>query len=118
LTAFTPQILAGKRVLVVEDEMLIALLIEEFLTDLGCGIVGPYGSVQAVLTAVQNEPADLAVLDVNLNGEKVYPVAERLPERHIPFVFLSGYGWEAIRPIAAFGKPVANRSNVLVAALC
>jgi DNA-binding response OmpR family regulator len=92
----TPRVLVGKRILIVEDEMLVALLIEDFLTDLGCCTLGPCGSVANALVAARTESFDLAVLDVNLDGEMVYPVAEVLAERHIPFLFLSGYGNEAI----------------------
>jgi CheY-like chemotaxis protein len=91
-----PPVLVGKRVLIVEDELLVALLIEDLLVDLGCSIVGPCSSVAKALEAARIEAFDLAVLDVNLRGEKVYPVAEVLAERHIPFLFLSGYGDEAI----------------------
>lgn len=91
-----PTILTGKRVLIVEDEMLVAMLIEDFLTELGCSTIGPCGSVASALAAAETEAFDMAVLDVNLAGEKVYPVAEFLMERHIPFLFLSGYGDEAI----------------------
>ncbi|MDB5399747.1 MAG: hypothetical protein QOF70_2748 [Acetobacteraceae bacterium] len=94
----TPPVLIGKRVLIVEDELLVALLIEDFLAELGCSILGPCGSVAKALDAARTETFDLAVLDVNLGGEKVYPVAEVLAERHIPFLFLSGYGDEAIPP--------------------
>ena len=90
------RVLSGKRVLIVEDEMLVALLIEDILVELGCKPVGPFGSVEEAISAVGSEPIDLAVLDVNLAGEMVYPVAERLEERHIPFLFVSGYGDEAI----------------------
>jgi DNA-binding response OmpR family regulator len=90
--------LAGKRVLIVEDELLVALMIEDFLGDFGCTTIGPCGSVENALHAVRTETLDLAVLDVNLAGERVYPVAEALAERHIPFLFLSGYGEDAIPP--------------------
>jgi DNA-binding response OmpR family regulator len=93
-----PQILVGKRILIVEDEMLVALLIEDFLTEIGCHPVGTCGSVQAAMDAVQVGAFDMAILDVNLDGEMVYPVAELLVERQIPFLFLSGYGIEAIPP--------------------
>jgi CheY-like chemotaxis protein len=93
-----PQVLVGKRVLIVEDELLVALLIEDFLEEFGCSSVGPCGSLQKALDAVREEVFDLALLDVNLDGEKVYPVAELLTQRHIPFLFLSGYGDEAIPP--------------------
>ncbi len=92
----TPEALVGKRVLIVEDEMLVALLIEEFLLDLGCTTVGPCGSVEMALDTARTEVFDLAVLDVNLGGKKVYPVAEFLEQRQIPFLFLSGYGEEAV----------------------
>jgi CheY-like chemotaxis protein len=90
--------LAGKRILVVEDEALVAMLIETLLEDYGCCVVGPCSTVAKALEAALNETFDLALLDVNLRGEKVYPVAEVLTERHIPFLFLSGYGEEAIPP--------------------
>ena len=90
--------LAGKRVLIVEDEMLIALLIEDHLIEFGCSMVGPCGSVAQALDTIRAEPVDMAVLDVNLGGEMVYPVAEALEKLHIPFLFLSGYGQEALRP--------------------
>ena len=91
-----PPSLAGKRVLIVEDEMLVALLIEDLLMDLGCSTLGPCGSVPVALDVVRTEAFDLAILDVNLAGKKVYPVADALAERNIPFLFLSGYGEGAL----------------------
>lgn len=110
------QVLAGKRVLIVEDEMLVALLIEDLLADLGCITVGPFRSVAHALEAARTEDLDLAVLDVNLDGERVYPVAEMLADRHIPFLFLSGYGEEAIPPGHSEWKVCAKpfKSEVLV----
>jgi CheY-like chemotaxis protein len=90
--------LAGKRVLVVEDEALVAMLIEDFLAEFDCAMIGPFGTVGSALEAARTELFDLALLDVNLRGDKVYPVAELLTERQIPFVFLSGYGDGAIPP--------------------
>jgi CheY-like chemotaxis protein len=87
--------LIGLRVLVVEDEMLVSLQIEDVLIDEGCVIVGPYDHVAGALAAARAEALDLAVLDVNLRGVKVFPVAEALGERNIPFVLLSGYGRSA-----------------------
>jgi DNA-binding response OmpR family regulator len=92
----TASTLAGMRVMVVEDELLIAMLIEDTLLDQGCVIVGPFTSVPEALTAARDGDFDLALLDVNLRGEKVYPVAELLAARHIPFLLLSGYGSDAI----------------------
>lgn len=92
----TPDGLAGLRVLVVEDELLVAMLIEDVLADHNCVVVGPYAHLRDALMAAAAEHVDLAILDVNLAGEKVYPVAELLEERGIPFVLLSGYGRDAI----------------------
>jgi CheY-like chemotaxis protein len=91
-----PQALIGKRVLVVEDEFIVALVIEDFLLECGCIIVGPCGKVTGALEVISAEPIDLAILDVNLAGETVYPVAYALAERGIPFLFTSGYGDEAM----------------------
>lgn len=89
-------ILAGLRVLVVEDEMLVSLLIEEMLADVHCVVVGPFDRVSEALVAARTESIDAAVLDVNVDGVMVYPVAEVLASRQIPFLFLSGYGRDAI----------------------
>jgi CheY-like chemotaxis protein len=88
--------LASKQVLVVEDELLVSMLIEDALVDAGCRIVGPFANLSDALLAARNEAIDIALLDVNLRGEKVYPVADILTERGIPFVFLTGYGKNAI----------------------
>ncbi|MGH7210386.1 MAG: response regulator [Acetobacteraceae bacterium] len=88
--------LAGRRVMIVEDELLIAMLIEDTLAEQACVIVGPFAGVNDALEAARAETLDLAVLDVNLRGEKVYPVAEVLAARGVPFVLLSGYGKDAI----------------------
>jgi CheY-like chemotaxis protein len=88
--------LSGLRVLVVEDEMLVSLLIEDLLNDLLCTVVGPYSTVGAALAAAKRVEVDFALLDVNIGGAKVYPVAEALQARRIPFLFLSGYGDEAV----------------------
>jgi DNA-binding NtrC family response regulator len=90
--------LAGLRVFVVEDEMLVSLVVEDLLTDEECVIVGPYDQVSTALAAAATERVDVALLDVNVNGVKVYPVAETFAKRQIPFLFLSGYGDSAIPP--------------------
>jgi CheY-like chemotaxis protein len=96
---FTPEpLLVGKRVLIVEDESLVAMLIESLLEECECSIIGPCGTFEKALEAARTETFDLAVLDVNLRGTTVYPVAELLSERHIPFLFLSGYGDDALPP--------------------
>lgn len=86
------QRLKGLRVLVAEDEFLVALLLEEELHSLGCLILGPYTTVARAAQASRTEQFDLAILDVNLAGELVYPLADDLTMRDVPFLFLSGYG--------------------------
>ena len=88
--------LRGRRIMVVEDEMLIAMLIEETLVEQGCTVVGPFNTVADALDAARSAEVAVAVLDVNLHGQRVYPVAEALEARGIPFVLLSGYGTDAI----------------------
>ena len=103
--------LAGLRVLVVEDETLVALMVEDMLSDLGCVVVDIAGTVQRGL-AIANDPGlaiDSAVLDVNLGGEKVYPVADALTAKGVHFIFATGYGVAGIAPqyshIPAVAKP-------------
>ena len=95
--ADTSPALTGLRVLVVEDEMLVAMMLEEILLKLGCEVVGAAARVTQALAALDGEPVDLAVLDVNLGGEKVFPVAEALAGRGIPFLFSTGYGTSGLR---------------------
>lgn len=80
----------------VEDELLVSMFIEDVLVGAGCRVVGPLTNLSDAILAARNEAVDIALLDVNLRGEKVYPVADILTERGIPFVFLSGYGKNAI----------------------
>jgi CheY-like chemotaxis protein len=89
--------LNGLRILVVEDEAAISLLLEDMLLDFGCEVIGPAARLSAALDAVAREKVDLAILDVNVAGEPIYPVAEALAERSIPFVFSTGYGSAGIR---------------------
>jgi CheY-like chemotaxis protein len=84
--------LEGIRVLVVEDEFLVAMLIEDMLTSAGCVVAGPIPRLSDALDAVDRGTYDAAVLDVNLGGDRVYPVADALSRRNVPFVFITGYG--------------------------
>ena len=83
--------LRGLRILVVEDEFLIACQIEETLSDAGCEVVGPAPHLERAMKIAEDETLDGAILDVNLRGDKVYPVAVRLRDRGIPFIFATGY---------------------------
>jgi len=85
-----------RRVLVVEDELLVAALLQDMLTDLGCAVVGPAARVAEALALIDAEAIDAAVLDVNLNQELSYPIADALVARGIPFLFSTGYGADRI----------------------
>jgi|HubBroStandDraft_2_1064218.scaffolds.fasta_scaffold120342_2 CheY-like chemotaxis protein len=80
------------RILVVEDETMIAMLIEDMLCNLGCVTVGPAYNVAKALELIQSERFDAAILDVNLAGERTTPVAQALHIKSIPFFFATGYG--------------------------
>ena len=84
--------LAGAKVLLVEDEMLITMLLEDILDELGCQVAGSAVNVRQAEDLAKNVAADAAILDVNLGGDPVFPVAEQLAARQIPFIFASGYG--------------------------
>jgi CheY-like chemotaxis protein len=84
--------LAGRRVLVVEDEPFIAMTLEDMLTDFGCVVAGSVSQVSDALAVIERGEMDAAVLDVNLGAQKIDPVADELARRGFPFVFTTGYG--------------------------
>lgn len=82
----------GKRVLVVEDEAIVATMVEEMLRELGAIVVGPASTIKNALVLASTDGLDAAVLDVNIRSERVDPVADTLRARHVPLVFATGYG--------------------------
>ena len=88
----------AKRILVVEDEFLIALDISDALEQGGLVVIGPLASVRDALAALEREHVDGALLDANLGGEPVGPLADALFARRVPFAFVSGYGREQLPP--------------------
>ena len=86
----------GARVLVVEDELMIRMLLEDMLGELGYAVAAEATRVEEALEAAKTAEFDLAILDVNLNGEPVSPVADALVARGTPFVFATGYGEQAL----------------------
>ena len=85
-----------RRVLVVEDEIMIRMLLEDMLDDLGYEVVGTAGTLDEALGLARQADVDLAILDVNLNGNPVYPVADALAARKVPFMFSTGYGEQGL----------------------
>jgi CheY-like chemotaxis protein len=86
----------GRRVFIVEDEMIIAWLLEQSLSELGYEVVGHATRVKEALTMVEVKEFDVVSLDINLNGEKSYPVADALTARGIPFFFSTAYNKDSI----------------------
>ncbi|MBD7940383.1 response regulator [Brevundimonas guildfordensis] len=102
-------IFSGRRVLIVEDESLVAMLLETILVDLGCDVVGPESNIEDGLNAASGTSRlDAALLDVNVAGQEIFPVAEALKARGVPFVFSTGYG-EAGLPEHWRGNPTVQK---------
>jgi DNA-binding NtrC family response regulator len=85
-----------KRILVVEDELMIRMLLEDMLAELGCSIAAEATRISDALEAVNKADFDIAILDVNVGGEPIAPVADALAARGTPFVFATGYGDRAL----------------------
>ncbi|WP_437966507.1 response regulator [Sorangium sp. So ce260] len=100
--------LQGLRILIVEDEPIIASSLEDVLTDLGCVVIGPALNMRDALRLAREAEMDGASLDVNIAGEKVYAVADILMARGIPFVFITGYGKAGLRE-SDLGRPVLQK---------
>jgi CheY-like chemotaxis protein len=92
---------ARPRVLLVEDEVLITLLLQDMLLDLECEIADAPASLNDALSAARTGAFDLALIDLNLHGKLTYPVADILKARQIPFIFVTGYGAAALEPAYA-----------------
>jgi CheY-like chemotaxis protein len=113
----------GRHVLLVEDEAMIAMLVEDMLEDLGHKLVTVAGRLEEALAAARDQVVDLAILDLNLGGVLTYPVADVLAERGVPFIFATGYGSgglkEAYAAQATLQKPFNTETlgHAIVAAL-
>ena len=103
------QAFAGRRVLIVEDESLVAMLLETILEDMGCVPVGPASTVdEGMRMATDGAHVDAALLDVNVAGRQVFHVAEALKARGVPFIFSTGYG-ESGLPDEWRGQPTLQK---------
>ena len=104
--------LEGLKVLVVEDDLLLAELTKDLLEDSGCQVVGPVGWLHRGLELAQDKTLDGAILDINLHGEVSFAIAEVLDSRGVPFVFVTGYDGNivplAFRSAPRLDKPVAD----------
>ncbi len=89
--------LSNRKVLVVEDEMMIAMLIEDMLDEFGCRLVGPATSVPRALELIGNQSIEVAILDLNLDGKDTYAIADALQRNNVPFIFATGYGSAGLR---------------------
>jgi CheY-like chemotaxis protein len=103
-----PSRLNGTKVLVVEDESMIAMLIEEMLTDLGCGTVWLASGTRDANSILREQRPDIVLLDVNLPGEPGYSLAAQLQATQIPFIFVTGYGRRGL-PAEWAGRPVIEK---------
>lgn len=106
--------LTGRRVLVVEDEFLLAMELETLLSERGCTVLGPVPTVRQALAMLEREQPEAALLDVNLKGERATPVAAALRDRGVPFVLITGYNRlqlnePELRHAPRLDKPVNGR---------
>lgn len=111
----------GKHILIVEDEFLIAIHAADVIENLGFQVVGPVATIAQALDILRNERVDGALLDVNLSGTLIFPVAEELAARGIPFILTSGYESSGLPEIwrdrPHLRKPVIERELARLAGL-
>jgi CheY-like chemotaxis protein len=91
------KIMSGRRILVVEDDMLIRLTLEDMLAELGCESVSTAGTIDQAVDLIDMHKFDAATLDVNLGGTSSYPIADMLAVLGVPFVFSTGYGAHSLK---------------------
>ncbi|HVY58999.1 MAG TPA: response regulator [Xanthobacteraceae bacterium] len=99
---------AGRRILVVEDELMIRMLLEDMLSDLGYTVAAEAGRIDEAMPLAHTAEVDAAILDLNLNGQSVLPVAEVLAGRGVPLIFATGYGERGL-PETYRGRPTLQK---------
>jgi CheY-like chemotaxis protein len=100
--------LSGRRVFVIEDESMVMMLLQDMLEEIGCVVVGSASRLPDAIEKAGSLTFDVAVLDVDLDGERTYPIAEVLAERGVRFVFATGYGMTSLPP-GLRGRPVLQK---------
>jgi CheY-like chemotaxis protein len=112
-------LIRGRRILLVEDQLLVALETSTMIERFGAVVVGPYARVPAASVALRSQPVDAAILDINVAGVQTFAIADELQQRGVPFVFCTGYGRDILPPrftdAPLVEKPVV--SAALIAAL-
>jgi CheY-like chemotaxis protein len=105
--------LAGKRIFVAEDEAMVLMLFEDTLADIGCELAGTASNLEEAIKKVGSIDFDVGVLDMNLSGERSFPLADELLRKRIPFVFATGYGAggipDAYKSVPTVHKPFNQR---------
>ena len=101
---------SGKRLLLVEDEALVGMMMKDSLTELGFSVIGPFSRIADAMQAAREETFQAAILDINVKGEMIYDLADAIAARDIPLIFVTGYGSEAIeerfKTVPVLQKPV------------
>jgi len=114
VTSLEPIVVAGNRVLLAEDEGVLGLMMRDTLVEQGFSVVGPFAKTGEAIAAARDGQVHAAVLDINLDGEMIYPVAEVLKGRGVPFVFVSGYEADSIdvrfSRIPVLRKPIERQA--------
>lgn len=109
--------LVGCGVLVVEDEWIVAVELDNELTDMGCRVIGPVSSVSEAIAILADQPVDVALVDIELGEDTGYPIARASQARNVPVVFLTGYSATALAPefchFRCLEKPVGARALAL-----
>ncbi len=96
-------------ILIVEDEFLVAYDMQDMLQSLDCMVAGPVASIEEALDVLEAEPIDGALLDINIGGREVFPLADRLQERDIPFAFSTGYEVDSVIPARFADRPLLRK---------
>lgn len=103
--------IVGRRILVVEDEVVLAMELETLLGEHGLEVIGPVHNVPDALRLIDTHEPEVACLDINLRGETSAPIAQRLKDLKIPFILLSGYGQRLEKDPAFLDVPLINKPH-------